>query len=53
MNNKIIAIIATPISDFMVKIWEVAMGLQQGCNKIAIVATGIATPKISQIIQTD
>ena len=41
-NNKRIAIIATPIPDFKVKNLEVAIGFQKSCNKIAIVATGIA-----------
>ena len=49
INNKKIAIIATPIPDFKVKNLEVAIGFQKSCNKIAIVATGIATHVIIKL----
>ena len=41
-NNKKLQFIATQISDFRVKILEVATGLQLIATKIATVATGIA-----------
>ena len=43
LNIKRIAIIATQIPHFILKILAVAIGLQWSCNKIAIVETGIAT----------
>jgi len=45
-------LIATQISDFRVKILEVATGLQLIATKIATVATGIATVNVIKQIPT-